>query len=56
MERPDCGCDCDFVPVEPRWHTHLTEDDLRRMVEEKIARARRQREMMDRINGQLETD
>lgn len=53
---PGCGCDCDHVPQEPRWHTHLTEDDLRRMIEEKIARARRQREIMARIDGQLETD
>jgi len=53
---PACGCDCDHVPVEPGWHMHLTEDDPRRMVEEKIARARRQRDMMARINGQSKTD
>lgn len=53
---PECGCDCDLVPVEPKWHAHLTEDDLRRMIEEKIARARRHREMIDRINDRPEVN
>ena len=57
MDKLDyCGCDCDQLSVEPKWNTFLTEEDFRRMIDEKAARARRQREMMIRLDGQLETD
>lgn len=56
-EESDCGCDCDNVlPEQPLWHAHLSDNDLKQLIEEKISRVRRQREMMARLDGQLESD
>lgn len=54
----DCefGCECSYpVPRVPD-KIFLDETDVERLVKEKVARARRYLDLMDRLSGQFESD
>ena len=52
----DCGCDCSSISQDPDFAVELSKSEFQRLIEEKFERARRHRELMDRIDGQFETD
>lgn len=49
------GCDCDSS-IDEKFEPVLDRVDFDRLVQAKIARARRYIELQDRIGGQFETD
>jgi len=54
----DCefGCFCDGLGSEKYFDPVLAPEDLARLIQEKISRARRYKELQEVIGGQLETD
>jgi len=51
MEKRDCGCDCDHTTRPARdFGPVLTDDELRALLEQKVARARRLREQLDQVD------
>lgn len=57
LENLDCGCDCDLTTGPSRdFAVELSESEFKRLVREKFARAERYRRLMDKLEGQFETD
>jgi hypothetical protein len=50
------GCDCDIPSEIGNFKVVLDQTDLDRLVNEKLARARRWVELQDKLGGQFETD